>query len=96
MDFEWDDDKNQQNIAKHGLSFEDASRIFDGFTLDMLDDRFDYGEVREISIGMIDGLAVITVSHTDRAGVCRMISARPAVKSERKQYEQAIRKAFDA
>ncbi len=33
MDFEWDDDKNLQNIARHGLSFADACRIFSGFTL---------------------------------------------------------------
>ena len=45
MEFTWDDDKNQQNIAKHGLSFEDASKIFDGFTLDLLDNRFEYGEL---------------------------------------------------
>ena len=96
MEFIWDEDKNQQNIAKHGLSFEDASKIFDGFTLDLLDDRFEYGELREISIGLIDGLAVVTVAHTDRAGLCRIISARPAIKSERKRYEQAIRKTFDA
>ena len=96
MDFEWDDDKNLQNIAKHGLSFADACRIFSGFTLDAVDDRFEYGETREISIGMIDGLAIVTVAHTDRNGVCRIISARPAVKSERKRYEQALRAAFDA
>lgn len=96
MDFEWDDDKNLLNIARHGLSFADACRIFSGFTLDAVDDRFEYGEAREISIGMIDGLAIVTVAHTDRNGVCRIISARPAVKSERKRYEQALRKAFDA
>lgn len=50
MEFEWDADKNRQNIAKHGLRFEDAIRIFDGFTVDLSDDRFDYGEPREISI----------------------------------------------
>lgn len=96
MDFEWDDDKEQQNVWKHGVSFADASKIFGGFTLDAVDDRFEYGETREISIGMIDGLAIVTVVHTDREGVCRIISARPAVKSERKRYEQALRQAFDA
>ena len=56
MDFEWDDNKNQQNIAKHGISFEQASAIFEGFTLDAPDDRFDYGEERTISLGMISHL----------------------------------------
>ena len=95
MKFEWDDDKNRQNIAKHGVSFEDASKIFDGFTVDRLDDRFDYGEEREISIGLVEGIALVIVVHADRKGVCRIISARPAVKSERMIYEKAIRKAFD-
>ncbi|MXY34943.1 MAG: BrnT family toxin [Boseongicola sp. SB0664_bin_43] len=94
MLFEWDDDKNLQNIAKDGLSFDDASRIFGGFTLDLVDDRFDYGEVREVSIGMIDGLAVVTVVHTSRDGVCRIISARPATRAERIGYEQAIQRAY--
>lgn len=94
MHFEWDDDKNLQNIAKHGLSLEDAGRIFRGFTLDLLDDRFDYGELREVSIGMIDGLAVVTVFHASRDGVCRIISARPAKRAERSGYEQAIRRAY--
>lgn len=95
MKFEWDENKNRQNIYKHGVSFEDACRIFDGFTLSALDNRFDYQEVREISIGMIDGVAFVTIIHTDRMDVCRIISARPAAKSERKLYEEAIQQAFD-
>lgn len=96
MPFEWDEDKNQRNIAKHGVSFEDACKIFNGFTLDALDERFDYDEVREISIGQIQGVAIVVVVHTDRSGVTRIISARPAVKSERRMYEQAIRQAFES
>lgn len=95
MEFEWDEDKNRQNIGKHGLRFEDAIKIFDGFTVDLPDDRFDYGEPREISIGLIAGLMVVVVVHTDRDGKIRVISARPAVKAERRMYEKAIREAFD-
>ena len=95
MTFDWDDDKNRLNIAKHGVRFEDAVRIFDGLTVDYLDTRIDYGEDREVSLGIVGGVAVLVVVHTDRNGVCRIISARPAVKSERKRYEQAIRQAFD-
>ena len=47
MRFEWDEKKNRRNIAKHGVSFEDACRIFEGFTLGLVDDRTDYGKVRE-------------------------------------------------
>jgi uncharacterized protein len=91
--FEWDEEKNRQNIAKHGLRFEDACRIFDGFTLDRVDDRDDYGELREISIGLIDGIAVVVVIHTDRNDRIRIISARPALRSERTLYEKALRDA---
>ena len=44
MEFEWDGDKNRHNISKHGVSFEDAIKVFEGFTFDVCDDRFDYGE----------------------------------------------------
>lgn len=96
MKFEWDEDKNRQNIAKHGVSFDQAEQIFDGFTLDWVDDRFDYGEVREISLGSINQTALIVVVHTDRSGICRIISARPALRKEKKHYEKEIRKTFDA
>ena len=45
MLIEWDDDKDLQNIAKHGLSLKDASRIFGGYTLDLLDDRIEHDEL---------------------------------------------------
>ena len=89
--YEWDDTKNKINIAKHGVSFRLAQRIFDGPVLTVRDDREDYGEVREISIGMVDGIAVLTVVHTDRQGKVRIISARPASERERRRYEAAIR-----
>jgi uncharacterized DUF497 family protein len=88
---EWDGAKNLQNIAKHGVSFELAQRIFDGPVLTWIDDRRDYGEQREVSIGMVDGVLVLTVAHTDRSGVRRLISARPASRRERSRYEQALR-----
>ena len=96
MKFEWDEDKNQSNIAKHAVSFEDACKVFDGPTLDVIDNRHDYGEKRVISIGMLESVAVIVVVHTDRKGVCRIISARPAKRSERKRYDEAIQQSFDA
>lgn len=59
------------------------------------DDRFDYGEPREISICRIADIAVVVVVHTDRAGVVRIISARRANKKERARHDEEIRKAFD-
>lgn len=96
MEFEWDEAKNRRNIEKHGVSFEYASRIFEGITLDVLDNRHDYGEERIISIGMLAQVAILTVVHTDRDGRCRIISARPAKRSERRRYDEAIRQSFDA
>ncbi len=93
MEFEWDDAKEKANIAKHGVSFDLASRIFEGATLTRVDDRFDYGEEREISIGMVAGAAILVVIHTDRQGRTRIISARAATRMERKRYEQTLRQS---
>lgn len=46
MDYEWDSKKNRQNVATHGIAFEDAVKIFERPTLERVDDRFDYGETR--------------------------------------------------
>ncbi len=86
MEFEWDDAKNEANLKKHKLRFETAIAIFNDIVLTRTDDREDYGEVREISVGMIEGTVVIVVVHTDRDGTLRIISARPANRSERKLY----------
>lgn len=95
MEFEWDEDKNRQNIHKHGVDFNLAKRIFEQPVLTVLDNRKDYGEEREISIGMIDGILLLTVVHTDRAhDVIRLISARKATKSERKRYEKRLYARF--
>ena len=96
MKFEWDEGKNQSNIEKHGVSFEDAIRVFDGFTVDIVDDRYAYEELREISIGVANGVSILVVVHTDRDDICRIISARPALRKERKTYDQKIQSAFDA
>lgn len=51
--FDWDEQKNQLNIAKHGVSFEQAKLIFDNFTVDRIDDRFFYDEIRYFSLGRV-------------------------------------------
>jgi hypothetical protein len=91
MEFEWDEAKNHSNIAKHGLGFERARAIFDGPYLSFEDDRFDYGERREIALGLLEGIAVIVVVYTERAERIRIISARPANHKERRFYYEALR-----
>jgi uncharacterized protein len=86
MQFEWDEHKNRQNLKKHGISFEEAKEIFLGIIFTSIDERFDYGEIREISIGTIQGVVIVTVTHTERKGIIRIISARKATPKERKAY----------
>ena len=90
MEFEWDDDKNQQNRKKHGISCEEAQEIFFGIVFTSIDERFDYDEIREISIGAIQGVVIVTVIHTERNGKIRLISARKATPKERRQYYEYL------
>jgi uncharacterized DUF497 family protein len=57
--------KSRRNLALHGIAFEDAVRIFEGPTVERLDERFDYDERRVYAIGVVNGLE-ITVGYTDR------------------------------
>ncbi|MEH2047910.1 BrnT family toxin [Nostoc sp.] len=85
-----DKNKNQQNIQKHGISFEEATEIFDGVVFTSIDERYDYEEIREISIGSIQGVVIVTVVHTDRNGKIRLISARKATPKERRTYYEYL------
>lgn len=96
MQFEWDEAKNAANIAKHGVGFATACRIFEGPVLTRIDDRRDYGEVRECSIGAVAGIVFLIVVHTQRGGRVRIISARRANRAERQCYEAAIQKGTES
>jgi uncharacterized DUF497 family protein len=52
MDCEWDETKNRRNLAKHGISFEEAARVFAGPMVREVDDRGSYGEIRFRVFGM--------------------------------------------
>jgi uncharacterized protein len=90
--FEWDDDKNRANRRKHGISFEEAATIFDGPVLS-LEDASDPSEIRERSYGLIGGLVVACVIHTDRDDTIRIISARKATPNERKLFNAYLKRA---
>ena len=62
--YTWDEHKAAQNHRLHGIAFEDATKIFDGPTLEQLDDRFEYPEDRWYAIRLVNGLPV-TVIFTD-------------------------------
>ncbi len=91
MKYVWDPKKNRQNVARHGIAFEDAIRIFEGPALERIDDRFDYGETRIYVVGIVDGIEV-TVIYTERTGdQRRIISAWRAERHEREAYWKNIR-----
>lgn len=85
MKFEWDDAKRQSNLRKHHLDFYDAAEIFSGATFTFRDERFEYGEDRYITLGLLKG-TVVVVAHTERDDIIRVISMRKATKNEQKLY----------
>ena len=87
MSFEWDEVKNETNFNKHNIRFEEAALIFRGPVFTTVDDRQDDDEIREISIGQLQGQIYLVVVHTDRRGTTRLISARRAKPSERRRYD---------
>ena len=88
MVFEWDDEKEKINIAKHGIDFETAARVFaDENRIEFYDAAHSLEEDRYITIGMIGEIAyIVTVVFTDRQEAIRLISARKATKPERRIY----------
>ncbi|MEN0039968.1 MAG: BrnT family toxin [Pseudomonadota bacterium] len=90
MKFDWDPEKSKANWKKHGVRFEDAQRIFHGPVVEVADNRFDYEEARANSLGLLDGVVILNVTHTDRDGTVRIISARHATKAERRFYEKMV------
>ena len=85
--FEWDSHKAISNFKKHKISFEEACTIFnDQRSITILDPDHSHDEVREITIGVSRNMMILVVSHTDRLGRVRIISARKANKKEQKQY----------
>jgi uncharacterized DUF497 family protein len=87
----WDPKKNRGNAARHGVAFEDAMKIFEGPTLERVDDRFEYKEIRVYAIGIVNGIE-ITVIYTDVSPTeRRIISAWKAERHEREVYWENIR-----
>jgi hypothetical protein len=62
MRYSWDEDKNRNNLERHGIDFDDAKRIFEGPTVERIDDRFDYNEVRVYAIGIVNGIEITVIS----------------------------------
>jgi len=90
--FEWDEEKDLANQRKHGISFREACTIFEGPVLSH-EDEGQHSEARERSYGLIGGVVVVCVIHTDRNGATRIISARKATRNERKLFDAYLKRA---
>jgi uncharacterized DUF497 family protein len=88
--YEWDEAKNRSNRAKHGLDFADAERVFAGRCVIFVDDRFDYGEKRLVSLGTLAGRVVVMAHAPPGHKVTRMISMRKANRREPKIYHKRL------
>jgi uncharacterized DUF497 family protein len=88
MDFEWDPTKAERNLAKHGVSFEEASTAFgDPLSVTIGDPQHSVGEHRFVLFGLSASGRLLAISHVDRDGTIRILSARLATRHERRQYE---------
>ncbi len=87
-DFEWDDEKAQSNLKKHGVSFVEAATIFNDPNLATIaDPDHSDNEERYVSIGISVIRRLLSVIHTFRKERIRLISARKAAKAEKETYE---------
>ena len=96
--FEWDETKARSNARKHGVRFEDAMLVFaDPYAL-VEQDRMEGGEFRWQTLGLAGGVVLLLVAHTVRSEqedeIIRIISARKAVRKERKRYDENRKKEF--
>jgi uncharacterized protein len=87
MEFEWDELKSENTRQERGFGFDFAALIFEHPTLDAIDQRKEYGEMRIQSIGEAEGF-VLSVIYTDRGETRRIISARLANRKERALWQQ--------
>jgi uncharacterized DUF497 family protein len=86
--FEWDEAKRAANLAKHGVDFVAAVRVFEDERLvEAEDQRREYGELRVRALGLSRGLLLMVV-YTDRGDARRIISARRANRHERIAYQR--------
>jgi uncharacterized protein len=89
MDFEWDEEKRLTNLRKHGVDFVDVPSVFDTDVVTVEDDRYNYGEQRFVTFGLLNGREIAVV-HTDDGNSIRIISARRATKHERRNYFEQV------
>jgi uncharacterized protein len=87
--FEWDASKAKRNLAKHDISFEEAtSAFYDPLSITIADPDHSSRESRFLLVGVTTTRRLVVVAHTDRGNKIRIISARRATRRERTSYEK--------
>jgi uncharacterized protein len=89
LGFEWDEAKRLSNLRRHGIDFAELAEVFETAPITEEDNRFDYGERRFITYGLLKGRVVVVV-HTWKGDIIRVISARRALKNEEIKYFKEI------
>ncbi len=87
-DFEWDPDKAESSLDKHGVTFEEALTVFDDPLAGTMPDPVSEGEYRFVTTGLSARGRLLVVVTTERGHTIRIISAREPTRREKKQYEQ--------
>lgn len=88
MDFEWDPEKEAENLRKHSVSFHEAQSVFgDPLSLTVPDPDHSIDEERFITLGMSGATRLVVVCHSELSGRIRLISAREATRHEQNDYE---------
>jgi uncharacterized DUF497 family protein len=91
LEFDWDPQKAATNLAKHEVSFEEAATVFsDPLGRIVADPRHSSEEERFVLLGLSRGQRLLAVMYVERAGTIRIISARRATRSERRNNEEII------
>ncbi|MFQ6105402.1 MAG: BrnT family toxin [Candidatus Glassbacteria bacterium] len=89
MTFEWDENKAEENVTKHGVSFEEARTVFnDPFSITIYDPDHSAEEDRYIDVGLSSKGRILVVSYTERGENIRIINSREATRRERRDYEE--------
>ncbi|OGI37681.1 MAG: hypothetical protein A2140_06410 [Candidatus Muproteobacteria bacterium RBG_16_62_13] len=89
MEFEWDERKAVVNLKKHGVSFHEAGTVFgDTMAITFHDPDHSETEQRFLTFGLSRFGRLLVVTHTDRGGRTRIISARVMTNRERIIYEE--------
>ena len=89
MQFEWSEIKAESNLAKHGVSFKEATTVFDDpLYVDFYDPDHSEDEERYLIVGESNQRRLLIVSYAGRGNSIRIISAREVTRAEREAYEE--------